>query len=137
MLIKNPSYIEHWLFKYELTTRRAIKVSTQKDKWPVCTAPFKTIEFSIGLWSFEIIFSTNTSVRKHQVNVQLLWISNFLCDSLSAFPFVKTIEDYDFYFQPSIKEEKIKDIINSDFHESGTNIIFIGNPGVGKTHLAI
>lgn len=56
---------------------------------------------------------------------------------VAAFPFVKTIDDYDFTFQPSIKEEKIQDIINSNFYENGTNVLFIGNPGVGKSHLAV
>ena len=56
---------------------------------------------------------------------------------VAAFPFVKTIDDYDFSFQPSVKEEKVRNVINSNFYENGTNIIFIGNPGVGKTHLAI
>ncbi|VWL85011.1 Insertion sequence IS5376 putative ATP-binding protein [Oceanivirga miroungae] len=56
---------------------------------------------------------------------------------VAAFPFVKTIEDYDFRFQPSIKEENIKNIINSGFYEEASNILFIGNPGTGKTHLSI
>ena len=56
---------------------------------------------------------------------------------VAAFPFVKTIDDYDFSFQPSVKEDKIRSVINSNFYEDGTNIIFIGNPGVGKTHLAV
>jgi DNA replication protein DnaC len=56
---------------------------------------------------------------------------------VAAFPFIKKFEDYDFAFQPSLKEEKIVDLAHSGFYEDGTNIIFIGNPGVGKTHLAI
>ena len=56
---------------------------------------------------------------------------------VAAFPFIKTINDYDFSFQPSIKEEKIKAIINSNFYEDGTNVLFVGNPGVGKSHLAV
>lgn len=56
---------------------------------------------------------------------------------VAGFPFLKTIDDYDFSFQPSVKEEKIRGIIDSTFHEDGTNVILIGNPGVGKTHLAI
>ena len=51
---------------------------------------------------------------------------------VAAFPFVKTVDDYDFTFQPSIQEEKIRSLIASDFHENGTNVIFVGNPGVGN-----
>ncbi|MGP1414152.1 MAG: ATP-binding protein [Bacillales bacterium] len=56
---------------------------------------------------------------------------------VAAFPFLKKIEEYDFDFQPSVKKEKIYSIIDSDFYQDGTNIVFIGNPGTGKTHLAI
>lgn len=56
---------------------------------------------------------------------------------VAAFPFLRKIEDYDFSFQPSIKKEKIQSIIESNFYEEATNVVFIGNPGTGKTHLAI
>ena len=56
---------------------------------------------------------------------------------VAGFPFLRTIEEYDFSFQPSVKKEKIDTIISSEFYEEGTNVVFIGNPGTGKTHLAI
>lgn len=56
---------------------------------------------------------------------------------VAAFPFVKTIDDYDFSFQPSIKEETIRAVTDSNFYEDGTNVIFIGNPGTGKTMLSV
>ena len=56
---------------------------------------------------------------------------------VAAFPFLRTVDEYDFDFQPSIKEEKIRSIIESTFYEEATNVVFIGNPGTGKTHLAI
>lgn len=55
----------------------------------------------------------------------------------SNFPFRKTIEDYDFLFQPSVSETQIKELSNLSFIENHENIIFIGNPGTGKTHLAV
>lgn len=56
---------------------------------------------------------------------------------VAGFPFLRTVEEYDFNFQPSIDKERILSIIQSDFYDQGTNILFIGNPGTGKTHLAI
>ena len=53
------------------------------------------------------------------------------------FPFRKTLEDYDFSFQPSVNENQIRELANLSFIESNENIIFIGNSGVGKTHLAV
>ena len=55
----------------------------------------------------------------------------------SNFPFRKTIEDYDFSFQPSVSENQIRELSNLTFIENHENIVFIGNPGVGKTHLAV
>lgn len=56
---------------------------------------------------------------------------------VAAFPYIARIDNYEFEFQPSLKEDKIKSIAISNFYEDATNIVFIGNPGVGKTHLAI
>ena len=55
----------------------------------------------------------------------------------SNFPFRKTLEDYDFSFQPSVSENQIRELSNLSFIEQHENIVFIGNPGVGKTHLAV
>ncbi len=51
-------------------------------------------------------------------------------------PCYKTIEDFDFSFQPSINKRLISDACTCQFIEKNKNIIFIGNPGTGKTHLA-
>lgn len=56
---------------------------------------------------------------------------------VAAFPFIRKVEDYDFSFQPTVDENKIKTLINSKFYLDATNVVFIGNPGVGKTHLAV
>lgn len=56
---------------------------------------------------------------------------------VAGFPFLRKVEDYDFDFQPTVKKEKINSIIESTFYEEATNIVFVGNPGTGKTHLAI
>lgn len=53
------------------------------------------------------------------------------------FPFIKTFEDYDFSFQPRINKEEIMDLKNLRFIENNENIVFVGSPGVGKTHLAV
>lgn len=53
------------------------------------------------------------------------------------FPFRKTLDDYDFTFQPSVSENQIKELSNLGFVNQHENIIFVGNSGVGKTHLAV
>ena len=54
----------------------------------------------------------------------------------AAFPYQKTLEDFDFTFQPSLNKEQIMDFKNLRFIENKENILFVGSPGVGKTHLA-
>jgi len=55
----------------------------------------------------------------------------------AKFPHHKTIEDFDFSFQPSIDKRLINDFLTCNFIREKRNIVFIGNPGTGKTHLSI
>ena len=55
----------------------------------------------------------------------------------SRLPAIKTLDDFDFSFQPSIKREQIDSLHELGFLEREENVIFLGPPGVGKTHLAI
>lgn len=55
----------------------------------------------------------------------------------SNFPFRKTIDDYDFSFQPSVLGKQIRKLANLSFIEQHENVVFIWNPGVDKTHLAV
>jgi len=55
----------------------------------------------------------------------------------AKFPAHKRIEDFDFSFQPSINRRVINDCLTASFIKEKKNIVFIGNPGTGKTHLAI
>lgn len=56
---------------------------------------------------------------------------------LAHLPFRKTLAEFDFSFQPSIDERQIKELATLRFIQEKANLIFLGPPGVGKTHLAI
>ena len=56
---------------------------------------------------------------------------------LARFPYQKRLADFDFGFQPSVDQRKIKDLASMRFLGEAENVIFLGPPGVGKTHLAI
>ena len=58
------------------------------------------------------------------------------CVKVANFPYIKRLSDFDFSFQPSINKEQIINFKYLQFLEKKENIIFIGSPGVGKTHLA-
>lgn len=55
----------------------------------------------------------------------------------SRLPAVKTLADFDFSFQPSVKREQLDSLHTLGFLERKENVVFLGPPGVGKTHLAI
>lgn len=57
--------------------------------------------------------------------------------AVSAFPFEKELSDFDFDYQPSLNKKQILDLATLRFLENKENILFYGNSGVGKTHLAV
>lgn len=67
-------------------------------------------------------------------NLKIKKISHSI--QFAGFPFIKELDDFDFSFQPSINKEQITDFKNLRFVDNAENILFVGSPGVGKTHLA-
>ncbi|MFL4909484.1 IS21-like element helper ATPase IstB [Streptomyces sp. MMS24-I2-30] len=55
----------------------------------------------------------------------------------SRLPHHKTLDEYDFSFQPDLDPRKVKDLATLSFVEAKANAALLGPPGVGKTHIAI
>jgi DNA replication protein DnaC len=56
---------------------------------------------------------------------------------ISGLPFVKSIDEFDFAFQPNLDRQKIMSLFDLTFIRNRGNVIFLGPPGMGKTHLAV
>lgn len=73
--------------------------------------------------------SAEMEFRQERVNRSMVVISHF--------PFLKTFEDYDFSYQPRLNKTEVMDLKSLRFIENCENIVFLGTPGTGKTHLAV
>ena len=56
---------------------------------------------------------------------------------MASLPYAKTLAQFDFLFQPSIDERQIKELQTLRFISESGNVILLGPPGVGKTHIAV
>lgn len=55
----------------------------------------------------------------------------------ARFPWLKTLDQFDFDFQPSLDRRQVRELAGMSFVERAHNVVLLGPPGVGKTHLAI
>ncbi|MFQ5456664.1 MAG: IS21-like element helper ATPase IstB [Nitrospirota bacterium] len=90
-------------------------------------------------------------LTKHKKAVSLSWISELLEREVDAraeaaliarikranFPEITTIETFDWSFNPDIKESQIRELTTLNFIGSNQICLFLGQPGTGKTHLAL
>lgn len=81
------------------------------------------LEFLAALVAEEV-----AETRQRRLNARLRF---------AHFPARRTLEEFDFGFQPSIDPKVIADLAGLGFVEAGTPILLLGKPGCGKSHLAI
>jgi DNA replication protein DnaC len=80
------------------------------------------IDFLSGLVSEEVTYKERKSVKNKIKSAK--------------FPIPKSLDDFDYAFQPSMDRKKLQELFSLRFIDNRENILFLGPPGVGKTHLA-
>jgi len=84
-------------------------------------------------WSFRdflAVLVAEEVAQRQQTRVQRL-------SRRAVFPFLKTIDDFDFTYQTTVKLSLLGSALSPDFVTEGRSLILTGKPGRGKTHLAI
>lgn len=76
----------------------------------------------------QLLEAENAAKHARNVRLKTQW---------AHFPYNKGLEQFDFGFQPSIEERKVRELAGLAFLERKENLLLLGPPGVGKTHLAI
>ncbi len=90
-------------------------------------------------------------LASHKKAVSLSWLTDLLDRELNArkenslklrikqagFPEITAFEGFDWSFNPDINQAKIRDLATLEFVEKNEIALFLGSPGVGKTHLAL
>lgn len=104
-----------------------LKLSALKDNLSFYTSLASKGEKSFIEALYELTEKEKTFRRERLMNNSV---------KTAGFPYLKKYDDYDFSFQPSLKKEEIADLMSLRFIDNKENIIFVGSPGTGKTHLA-
>lgn len=108
------------LEKMKLMTMDALLEPTLERAMRENLSPLETIGYLVEQeWNSRV----STAIRTRTKN--------------AGFPFMKRIDEFDFTHQPSIDRAVIRDLATLRFVDNAENVVFLGPPGVGKTHLAI
>ena len=107
---------------------RRLKLQRVADELPLLVQDASRREMSFTDFLEEVV--SRELAAKHERHTQMK-------TSMARFPFQKTLESFDFKFQPSIEPKVIRDLATGRFIANADNILLLGPPGVGKTHLAV
>jgi DNA replication protein DnaC len=107
---------------------KRLKLVRTAEQLPLLLQEASKRELSYSDFLSEVVSSELAA--KHERHTQMK-------TSMARFPFQKTIESFDFKFQPSIDPKVIRELGTGRFIANAENILLLGPPGVGKTHLSV
>lgn len=111
-----------------LSNLEQLKLDKIKEYYPkyIESVSKKEISFTDMLYELTNKELTYRNDRANQIRL-----------TVSAFPYKKEIDDFDFDYQPSINKQEILELNTLGFMDRYENVLFVGPSGVGKTHLAV
>ena len=107
---------------------RALKAPAAARAWPKLSERAREESWSHERF-LEAVLSTELSSRESHGGENRI--------KAARFPARKTLEEFDFTFQRSVKKQVIEHLGQLDFLHGKENIVLLGPPGTGKSHLAI
>jgi DNA replication protein DnaC len=107
---------------------RELKLIRLADQLPTFLADAAKQEWDYGTFLGNVVREELAARRERRTE---------MATRMARLPFVKTLESFDFAYQPSINVKQIKELAAVRWIANGENLILLGPPGVGKTHLAV
>jgi len=104
-----------------------LKLSKIQEMLPVVAEEAQTNKTSYLTFLDRLLEEEVTAKEERRVKTSL---------KIAGLPFEKTIDEYDFGFHASMDRREVTSLFDMDFLKRHENVIFLGPPGVGKTHLA-
>jgi DNA replication protein DnaC len=118
------------------------------------TSPYESLKADLGylqLGRAAECFATVAETAKTERWSHVEYLARVIADQAAAtinrrltarmryarFPYRRTIDEFDFDFQPSVDRKLVEDLASLRFIGEGRSIAFLGQPGCGKTHLAV
>ena len=113
------------MLEKKLKSLKLVRIAEQLDMWLQEAAQH---EWSYGDFLLKLCEEELSSKQEKRCDLNI---------KLAKFPYIKTLESFDFSYQTSVNQEQVKDLSKCRWVDHGENLILLGPPGVGKTHLAV
>lgn len=104
-----------------------LRLSRMREILPAVTEEAQSGEFSYAAFLDRLLEEEVAAKEERRISTSL---------KIAGLPFEKTIEEFDFTFNPGLDKRQVMGLFDLDFLSRHENVIFLGPPGVGKTHLA-